>query len=184
MPKKQRALALKSALAAKKDNLVVVQNFASITDGKTKQVAAALKDLKLTGQKILLVLDHVNDEDKRVQLAARNIDGLKVIHVSNLNVKDLLESEVVLTTESAIQTIHNRFNRLTKMQLQPKRKLLRKLQLRKRHQLKKRSQPKPTKHLLKSQLPSQRKNRNSELKRPGKIDEQPSITNYPQTLDQ
>ena len=109
MPKKQRALALKSALAAKKDNLVVVQNFASITDGKTKQVASALKDLKLTGQKILLVLDHVNDEDKRVQLAARNIDGLKVIHVSNLNVKDLLESEVVLTTESAIQTIHNRF---------------------------------------------------------------------------
>lgn len=109
MPKKQRALALKSALAAKKDNLVVVQNFASITDGKTKQVASALKDLKLYGQKILLVLDHVNDEDKRVQLAARNIDGLKVIHVSNLNVKDLLESEVVLTTESAIQTIHNRF---------------------------------------------------------------------------
>ena len=86
-----------------------VQNFASITDGKTKQVATALKDLKLYGQKILLVLDHVNDEDKRVQLAARNIDGLKVIHVSNLNVKDLLESEVVLTTESAIQTIHNRF---------------------------------------------------------------------------
>ncbi len=109
MPKKQRVLALKSALAAKKDNLVVVQNFASITDGKTKQVATALKDLKLYGQKILLVLDHVNDEDKRVQLAARNIDGLKVIHVSNLNVKDLLESEVVLTTESAIQTIHNRF---------------------------------------------------------------------------
>jgi len=109
MPKKQRALALKSALAAKKDNLVVVQNFASITDGKTKQVASALKDLKLYGQKILLVLDHVNEEDSRVQLAARNIDGLKVIHVSNLNVKDLLESEVVLTTESAIQTIHNRF---------------------------------------------------------------------------
>ncbi len=109
MPKKARAAALKSALAAKKDNLVVVQNFASITEGKTKLVAAALKDLKLYGQKILLVLDHVNDEDKRVQLAARNIDGLKVIHVSNLNVKDLLESEVVLTTESAIQTIHNRF---------------------------------------------------------------------------
>jgi large subunit ribosomal protein L4 len=109
MPKKQRALALKSALAAKKDNLVIVQNFASITDGKTKQVASALKELKLYGQKILLVLDHVNEEDSRVQLAARNIDGLKVIHVSNLNVKDLLESEVVLTTESAIQTIHNRF---------------------------------------------------------------------------
>lgn len=109
MPKKARVAALKSALAAKKDNLVVVQNFASITEGKTKQVATALKDLKLYGQKILLVLDHVNDEDKRVQLAARNIDGLKVIHVSNLNVKDLLESEVVLTTESTIQTIHNRF---------------------------------------------------------------------------
>lgn len=109
MPKKQRVLALKSALAARKDNLVVVQDFASITDGKTKQVALTLKDLKLYGQKILLVLDYVNDQDSRVQLAARNIDGLKVIHVSNLNVKDLMESEVVLTTESAIQTINNRF---------------------------------------------------------------------------
>ncbi len=109
MPKKQRVLALKTALAARKDNLVIVQDFASITDGKTKQVALALKELKLYGQKILLVLDYVNDQDSRVQLAARNIDGLKVIHVSNLNVKDLLESEVVLTTESAIQTINNRF---------------------------------------------------------------------------
>jgi large subunit ribosomal protein L4 len=109
MPKKQRVLALKSALAARKDNLVIVQDFASITDGKTKQVALALKELKLYGQKILLVLDYVNDQDSRVQLAARNIDGLRVIHVSNLNVKDLLESEVVLTTESAIQTINNRF---------------------------------------------------------------------------
>jgi large subunit ribosomal protein L4 len=109
MPKKQRVLALKSALAAKKDNLVVVQDFASITEGKTKQVSSALKELKLHGKKILLVLDYLNDQDSRVQLAARNIDGLKVIHVSNLNVKDLLESEVVLTTESAIQTINNRF---------------------------------------------------------------------------
>ncbi|HEY9678184.1 MAG TPA: 50S ribosomal protein L4 [Drouetiella sp.] len=109
MNKKARAAALKSALAAKKDNIVVVENFASITDGKTKQVATALKDLKLYGQKILLVLDHANEQDGRVQLAARNIDGLKVIHVSNLNVKDLLESEVVLTNESTIQTITNRF---------------------------------------------------------------------------
>lgn len=114
MPKKARAAALKSALAAKKDSIVVVSIFASITEGKTKLVAAALKDLKLYGQKILLVLEHVNDEDKRVQLAARNIDGLKVIHTSNLNVKDLLESEVVLTTESAIQTIHNRFKQTDK----------------------------------------------------------------------
>src|ERR1700733_8561591 len=44
MPKKQRVLALKSALAAKKDNLVIVQDFASITEGKTKQVASALKE--------------------------------------------------------------------------------------------------------------------------------------------
>jgi hypothetical protein len=44
-----------------------------------------------------------------VELAARNICGLKVIHVNNLNVKDLLHAEVLLTTESALQTITNRF---------------------------------------------------------------------------
>lgn len=109
MPKKQRVLALKSALAARRDHLMVVQDFGTLKDGKTKEIAVILKELKIYGQKILLVLDYVNEQDARVQLAARNIDGLKVIHVNNLNVKDLMESIVVLTTESAIQTINNRF---------------------------------------------------------------------------
>src|SRR5439155_22331161 len=57
MPKKMRQLALKSALSAKKDVLVIVKDFNDIKEAKTKLMVSALKDLGLHGKKTLLVLD-------------------------------------------------------------------------------------------------------------------------------
>ena len=45
MPKKQRVLALKSALAAQSENIVVVQDFDKFTEAKTKQFAQVLKEI-------------------------------------------------------------------------------------------------------------------------------------------
>lgn len=109
MPKKQRVLALKAALSARKDNLVVVQNFDEIKDGKTKEFASLLDGLKLTDKKVLLVVDGTNDQAKKVERSARNIAGLTVVHVSNLNVKELLHCEAVLTCEPVLEVISNRF---------------------------------------------------------------------------
>lgn len=110
MPKKVRRLALKSALAARKDQLVVVKDFTELKQAKTKEFFAVLQALELDAKKILLVLDFACDNCEMVHRAARNIDGVKVVHVNDLSVKDLLECESVLTTERTIEAINNRFS--------------------------------------------------------------------------
>ena len=109
MPKKMRAAALKSALAAKKDQLIVVQGFDEVKEPKTKTAVQIYRALKIDGKKVLLVLDYSTDNDKNITLAARNIEGTKVVHISNLSVKDLLNSDVILTTEKALESIGKRF---------------------------------------------------------------------------
>ncbi|MBQ2610839.1 50S ribosomal protein L4 [bacterium] len=104
MPQKARKLALKSALSAKESQLTVVKDFSEITEPKTKLMAQALKSLKLTG-KILIVADTKAAENNYLELAARNIPSVKIILPTNLNVKDILEADSVVITESAVQKV-------------------------------------------------------------------------------
>ena len=107
MPQKARKLALKSALSAREAQLVVVKDFSAISEPKTKLLTASLKSLQLSG-KVLLIADTNLDENKNLLLAGRNIPTLKMILPSNLNVKDLLEADFVVITESAINDITER----------------------------------------------------------------------------
>jgi large subunit ribosomal protein L4 len=108
MPKKVRVLAIKSALAAKREDLVIVSNFDDIK-GKTKEFSSALKQLNIADQKVVLVLDYKNDGAKLVERSARNIEDVVVISVLNLNVKDLLHAHKVLMTEGTLEAVNNRF---------------------------------------------------------------------------
>jgi large subunit ribosomal protein L4 len=110
MPKKARELALKSVLSDKKANLVVVKDLTELKAAKTKEFATILKNLELSGKKVLVVLDYSCDGSCKVELAARNIQDLRVIQVSNLNVKDVLWAEAILTNESTLETINKRFS--------------------------------------------------------------------------
>ncbi len=107
MPQKARKLALKSALSARQDQLVVVKDFSTITEPKTKLMVSALKALNVSG-KILIVADTKAAENNYLELAARNIPSVKLILPSNLNVKDLLEADSVIITESAVNEITER----------------------------------------------------------------------------
>ena len=107
MPQKARKLALKSALSAKESQLVIVKDFSAITEPKTKLMVSALKSLNVTG-KTLIVADIKADENKNLELSARNIPSIKIILPSNLNVKDLLEADFVVMTESAVNEITER----------------------------------------------------------------------------
>ena len=107
MPQKARKLALKSALSAREAQLVVVKDFAAISEPKTKLLTASLKSLQVSG-KVLLIADTNLEENKNLLLAGRNIPTLKMILPSNLNVKDLLEADFVVITESAINDITER----------------------------------------------------------------------------
>ena len=107
MPQKARQLAIKSALSARSEQLVVVKDFSTIAEPKTKLMVAALKSLNVSG-KTLIVADVKADENKNLPLASRNIPSVKVILPSNLNVKDLLEADFVVMTESAVNVITER----------------------------------------------------------------------------
>ena len=107
MPQKARQLALKSALSAKSEQLVVVKDFSTISEPKTKLMVSALKSLNVSG-KTLIIADFKADENKNLELSARNIPSVKLILPTNLNVKDLLEADFVVITESAVNDIIER----------------------------------------------------------------------------
>lgn len=120
MTKKSRQLALRSAIAARKADFVVVQNFDGLfskppTEGKeteqpkTKAFAAILKDLGLAGKKVLVLVDSGIPGIQQITKAARNIDALWVCNITNLNVKALLEVDGILTTERTVEALNARF---------------------------------------------------------------------------
>jgi large subunit ribosomal protein L4 len=122
LPKKVRQLALRSALAARKDQFVVVKNFDGLfknppAEGKevkeqpkTKQFHSALKDLGIATKKVLLILEEGMPGHCQIERSARNLDNLCVVSASNLNVKDLLHCEAVLTSERTVVWLNSRFH--------------------------------------------------------------------------
>ncbi len=107
MPQKARQLALKSALSARESQIVVVKDFSTIAEPKTKLMVSALKSLNVNG-KVLIVANTKAEENKNLELSARNIPSVKLLLPSNLNVKDLLEADFVVMTESAVNEITER----------------------------------------------------------------------------
>lgn len=104
MPQKARQLALKSALSARESQMIIVKDFSAITEPKTKQMVATLKSLNVSG-KVLIIADTKAEENKNLELSARNIPSVKLLLPTNLNVKDLLEADFVVMTESAVNDI-------------------------------------------------------------------------------
>jgi large subunit ribosomal protein L4 len=107
MPAKARRLALRSALSARTADLTVVKDFSGIEAPKTKEMVKILKALNLEG-KILVIADYKQAENQHLQLSLRNLPNVRLILPSNINVKDLLEADKVLTTETAIEEITER----------------------------------------------------------------------------
>jgi large subunit ribosomal protein L4 len=99
MPRKQRRLALRSALSAKAaaGELTVLESF-ELEGPRTRAVVELLETLN-AGKRVLLVLGSHNEMLER---SARNIPHVLVILASNLNVRDLLVAETVLITRDAV----------------------------------------------------------------------------------
>lgn len=102
MPRKQRRLALRSALSAKAEagELTVLDGF-ELEAPQTRAVADLLGALN-AGKRVLLVLGSHNEMLER---SARNIPYVQVILASNLNVRDLLVAETVLITRDAVEHV-------------------------------------------------------------------------------
>lgn len=110
MPQKARKLALRSALSARASQLVLVKDFSTISEPKTKLMVSSLKSLKVSG-KVLIIADTKAEENKNLELSARNIPSVKLLLPTNLNVKDLLEADFIVITEAAVNDITERLSK-------------------------------------------------------------------------
>ena len=100
--KKERVLALKSALSNKVQEkaLVVVDSF-NMESTKTKDAIKMLEGLKLDN-KILFV---TSDDAENLYLAVRNLPNVLVIYADEVNCYDLVNADTVIMDEAAIKKL-------------------------------------------------------------------------------
>lgn len=100
--RKERQLAIKSLLSSKvlENNLVVVDKF-DFKEIKTKQMANAMKNLKVE-EKALIVLPASNEI---VQKSARNLANVGTSSVNTINVYDLLKYKKLVLTVDTIKKL-------------------------------------------------------------------------------
>ena len=102
MNKKERRLALKSALSYKViDSELKVLDTLVLESSKTKGMLDVMKGLKLEDS-VLFVVNELTDE---LILASRNIKGVKVILPNEVNVLDLATYKNMVATEDAVKAI-------------------------------------------------------------------------------
>lgn len=101
--KKVRQLARKSALSYKiqENALMVVEDFTFETP-KTKSMIEVLNNLKVSDKKTLFVLPGA---DKVVYLSTRNIQRVQVMSAAALNTYKVLDADVMIVAESALNVI-------------------------------------------------------------------------------
>jgi len=102
MNKKERRLALKSALSYKviESELVVLDKFEAETN-KTKDMVSILNNLKLT-KKTLIVVDEL---EENLILATRNLKNIVLLAFNEINVLDVVGSDNMVITTAAVKKL-------------------------------------------------------------------------------
>ncbi len=101
--RKERRLALKSALAHKaNEKAIIVLDEITLKTPKTKDFVNVLETLKLTDKKVLLVAKEL---DENLILASRNIPTIVLITANEINALDIVATDVLVVTKDALQEI-------------------------------------------------------------------------------
>lgn len=101
MNRKERRLALKSALAVKAADMIILDELRVATP-KTKDMLNILTTLKVNDLKTLII---VNELDENIILSSRNLDNVTLLEANEINVLDLIANEKVVITEEALKSI-------------------------------------------------------------------------------
>jgi large subunit ribosomal protein L4 len=104
MNRKERRLALRTALMSRVADIVAVKGFGSGLDTpKTKEITAALGRFGIEANtKVLLILDNASEA---VRLSVRNLEKVRLIAADQLNVFDLLHASKLVVSEEALTKI-------------------------------------------------------------------------------
>ncbi|MCQ2288860.1 MAG: 50S ribosomal protein L4 [Muribaculaceae bacterium] len=103
--KKMKAIARKSALTfkASQNQIMVVEDF-TFDAPKTKDFVNITKNLKIEGQKVLLVLP---SQDKNVFLSLRNLQNANVVTASDINTYRILDNKMMVVTVGSVDVLNN-----------------------------------------------------------------------------
>ena len=101
--RKERQLAIKSALSdrANEKAIIVLDKF-EVKEPKTKEMINILETLKVADKKVLLVVKELDDN---IILASRNIQNLVLILADEINVLDIVGTDVMVITEDALKYV-------------------------------------------------------------------------------
>ena len=101
--RKERQLAIKSALSEKvaAKELIVIDKL-TVKEAKAKEMVNVLETLKVADKKVLLV---VKEFDDNLILASRNLQNVVLILADEINVLDIVGTDVMVITEEAIKYV-------------------------------------------------------------------------------
>ncbi len=107
---KQKALLMVLADKYKQTALVVIDQLA-VNEFKTKQVKNILESLEKnvlkTERRSILIVD--DNKNEKLKYSGRNLVGVSLINLENLNLVDLLKYRYLLLTESALNILEKRY---------------------------------------------------------------------------
>lgn len=102
MNKKQRVLALKTALTYKfKDKELMVIDKIELDNFKTKTIKDIMNTLKLDGKTLFVT----SDENENLWIATRNLGYAYAITTEDINVYDLVNADKLVVDEAAVKKI-------------------------------------------------------------------------------
>ncbi|MFH5837267.1 50S ribosomal protein L4 [Proteiniclasticum sp. C24MP] len=101
LPKSMRRVAMKSALTAKvmENEMIVLENL-EFDAPKTKDMVNMLKAFDV--KKALIITSESNEN---VYKSGRNVEGIQVMPVNNINVYDLLKYDNLIITQDAVSKL-------------------------------------------------------------------------------
>ena len=104
MNRKERRLALRTALMSRLEAITVVRGFGQGLDKpKTREIVAGLERLGISADaKVLLILDGASDA---IRLSVNNLETVRLIKADHLNVFDLLNADHLVLSEEALAKI-------------------------------------------------------------------------------
>ena len=103
MNRKERRLALKSALSYKViDNELIVLESLKFETNKTKEMVELLNKLEIANNKVLIVIDEL---DENICLASRNLRNVIILLPSELNTLDIVNSDKMIITKAALDKL-------------------------------------------------------------------------------
>jgi large subunit ribosomal protein L4 len=102
MPRKQRRLALRSALSVKsQDGAVRIVEEIALEAPKTRTMADLFDQMEAGARTLFVIPEH----DLMLEKSTRNLAGVKTILAQNLNPADVLTADTIVFTRSALTQV-------------------------------------------------------------------------------